>query len=410
MPRPTVTRLRDIAVPAYGPTILASTGTGATLPVMALSARDLGASVGLAAFVVALLGLGQLAGDLPAGALVDRTGERLGLLIACGVVALGMLGCLFAPTVALLAVAVLVVGAANSVFGLARQAFLTDAVDVSLRARALSTLGGVHRIGIFTGPFIGAAVVSTWGTNAAYGVGLLASALAFLVVLACRDITAEHERDPQQRADHRVLRVLAQHWRVLLTLGVGVLFISVARSARMAMLPLWGQSIGLDAASTSLVFGISGAVDMLLFYPAGWVMDRYGRMLVAVPALLVMGLGMALLPLTHAFWPFTLVGVVLGVGNGISAGIMLTLGADVAPVEGRAQFLGGWRLMADSGWALGPALISAIAAVASLGLAAVALGVVSLVGAGWMRVWVPRYDPISRQTVSRARGVADELS
>ena len=107
---------------------------------------------------------------------------------------------------------------------------------------------------------------------------------------------------------------------MLLTLGVGVLFISVARSARMAILPLWGEAMGLDAASTGLVFGISGAVDMLLFYPGGWVMDRYGRMLVAVPALLVMGLGMALLPLTHSFGPFTLAGIVLGMGNGIAPG------------------------------------------------------------------------------------------
>ena len=278
MTRPTVTSLRDIAVPAYGPTILASTGTGATLPVMALTARDLGASVGMAAFVVALLGLGQLAGDLPAGALVHRNGGAGGAahrMRRCGARDAGVPA---RANVAMLAVAVLLVGVANSVFGLARQAYLTDAVDVGLRARALSTLGGVHRIGIFTGPFIAAAVVSAWGINAAYGVGLLASALAFLVVLACRDITADHEGGQPQQGNQRVLPVLARHWRVLLTLGVGVLFISVARSARMAILPLWGEAIGLDAASTSLVFGISGAVDMLLFYPGGWVMDRYGRM------------------------------------------------------------------------------------------------------------------------------------
>ncbi|MGV1009267.1 MAG: MFS transporter [Dermatophilaceae bacterium] len=402
MPRPTVTSLREIAVPAYVPTILASTGTGATLPVMALSARDLGAGVGMAAFVVALLGIGQLAGDLPAGALVQRTGERVALLIACGVVGLGMLGCLLAPSVPVLAGAVLVVGVANSVFGLARQAYLTDAVDVDLRARALSTLGGVHRIGIFTGPFVGAAVVSAWGVNAAYGVGLVASLASFLVVLGCPDITAEHESGAS-RDGSGVARVLMRHWRVLATLGVGVLLISVARSARITILPLWGQAIGLDAAATSLVFGISGAVDMLLFYPAGWVMDRYGRVLVAVPSLLVMGLGMAVLPLTHSFWTLTTAGVILGVGNGISAGIMLTLGADAAPIEGRAQFLGGWRLMADSGWALGPALISVLAATASLALAALVLGALSVAGAGWMRVWVPRYDPISRRTLTRDR-------
>ena len=48
---------------------------------------------------------------------------------------------------------------------------------------------------------------------------------------------------------------------------------------------------------------------------------------------------------------------------------MLTLGADAAPVEGRAQFLGGWRLCADLGNALGPLAIGGITAIATLGLA-----------------------------------------
>ena len=71
-----------IAVPAYGPTVLVSIGQGAILPLVALSARDLGASVGLAAFVVALVGLGQLVGDLPAGALAARIGEQRALVLS----------------------------------------------------------------------------------------------------------------------------------------------------------------------------------------------------------------------------------------------------------------------------------------------------------------------------------------
>ena len=45
----------------------------------------------------------------------------------------------------------------------------------------------------------------------------------------------------------------------------------------------------------------------------------------------------------------------MGLGNGISAGVVMTLGADVAPAESRTQFLGGWRLCADLGNAGGPA-------------------------------------------------------
>src|SRR5690242_11205235 len=66
--------LRAIAVPAFGPTVLAALGQGAVLPVVALRARELGASVGVAAFMVGLVGIGQLCAALPAGAVVSRIG------------------------------------------------------------------------------------------------------------------------------------------------------------------------------------------------------------------------------------------------------------------------------------------------------------------------------------------------
>ena len=44
-------------------------------------------------------------------------------------------------------------------FSLARQAYLTEAIPIRMRARALSTLGGTFRIGLFIGPFVAAAIV-----------------------------------------------------------------------------------------------------------------------------------------------------------------------------------------------------------------------------------------------------------
>ena len=67
--------------------------------------------------------------------------------------------CALAPALWVLAAGITTAGAAASVFGLARQAYLTEVTPVHARARALSTLGGVSRIGAFVGPFLGAAVV-----------------------------------------------------------------------------------------------------------------------------------------------------------------------------------------------------------------------------------------------------------
>ena len=141
-------------------------------PIIAVSARELGASVGVAALLVAMLGVGQLLGDLPSGALAARIGERRALLVAAVIEAVGMLVAALAGGLVMLFVGVLVIGLAGSLFGLARQAYLTEAVPVAMRARALSTLGGVHRIGYFVGPFIGSLVIVRWGTEAAYAVGV----------------------------------------------------------------------------------------------------------------------------------------------------------------------------------------------------------------------------------------------
>lgn len=398
-----VRSLRSIALAAYGPTALGSVGTGAVLPVVVLTARSLGAEVSVAAFLLSLIWVAQLAADLPAGAVASRIGERSALALACGIEAVGMVGCATAPNLVVLGVSLALLGVASSVFGLARQAYLTEAVPVHLRARALSTLGGVNRIGIFVGPFVGALVVARWGLTAAYVVGFVSSTAALLCVLLVRDVTSGSERSERRRSMSRrsVAGVLAEHRRTLLTLGVGVLFIASARACRIALIPLFAEAIGLSAAQTSLVVGIAGAVDMLLFYPAGGVMDRYGRMWVAVPSMVVLGVGMLLLPLASSFGTLTAVAVVLGVGNGIGAGLVMTLGADASPDDSRMQFLGGWRLMADLGNASGPAAVSAITVAFPLAAAAAVMGSAAFVGAGWLRVWLPRFDPIFRRSAAR---------
>ncbi len=326
--------LRRIALPAFGPSALASVGTGAVMPVIALSARGLGATVSLAALVVAVSSVAELVVALPAGSLVARIGERRALVLAASVDAAASLVAMAAPGLAVFVAALAVLGATQAVFLLARQAYLTDAAPPHLRARAMSTLGGVHRVGLFLGPFVGAPVIAVWGPRAAYAVSAAAGLLTVLLVRATFDVTAGHEAATRGERPVRVLDVVRDQRRVLLTIGVGVLVIGIARATRVAVVPLWAESVGLSAAQTSLVFGVAGGIEMLLFYPAGSVMDRFGRVWVAVPTVVVLGLGTMILPLTSGLLGVGAVAVAMGIGNGLGSGLVMTLGADVAPDTG----------------------------------------------------------------------------
>jgi len=265
----------------------------------------------------------------------------------------------------------------------------------------MSTLGGAFRLGSFIGPFAGALVVSSFSIGAAYAFAAAMSLLAAVLVAFLpdvgrtrRDVSGDRPAVPQPS----VLSILTRHRRVLLTLGLGVLIISAVRATRQVIIPLWAEAVGIGPAATSLIFGISAGVDLLMFYPGGAVMDRFGRVWVAVPSMIIMGLGLLLLPLTTSALTITLVACLLGFGNGISSGIVLTLGADTSPDIGRAQYLGGWRVCADLGNTLGPLIISAITAIASLMVAAMVMGGLAWVGAAWLARLVPRYALPSRRS------------
>jgi MFS family permease len=142
---------------------------------------------------------------------------------------------------------------------------------------------------------------------------------------------------------------------------------------------------------------------MALFYPSGKVMDRHGRLAVAVPSMLILGAAMAVLPLTGGVVGLTAVAMVMSFGNGIGSGIVMTLGADVAPPDNRRRFLSMWRLMSDTGNALGPVIVSAVAGVWALAAGIVAVAGVGLLAAGGLALWAPRYSPFATRAMMRTR-------
>ena len=388
-------RLRSMAVAAFGPTLLFGIGQGAILPVVALSARDLGASVAVAALVVTLMGLCSWFFNLPASLVSLRFGERWFIVGACTAAGLALAAAAlssFTPDgLWLLAAAMAVVGMSGSVFGLARQKYLTEAVPMEFRARALSTLGGVNRIGVFIGPFLGAGAMQFAGLSGAYWVGVVAMAAAALLSLTIADLPTAEAADGGQAGPQPTLRSVAvSHAGVFLSLGLGILLLSALRSSRQVVIPLWADHLGMDATSASLIYGLSGAIDMLVFYPAGKLMDRKGRQFVAVPSTLLMGVALLLIPLTGSFMGLLLAALLIGFGNGISSGLVMTLGADFSPDRGRGQFLGLWRFMADAGSTAGPVLLSAVTAVATLAAGISATGILGFAAAAVFAVVIPR--------------------
>lgn len=382
--------IRSLGWSVYVPTFLFAVGQGAVIPFTPLLAKDLGASVAVASLIVAVRGVGMMIFDVPAGILVGSVGERNSMAIGSVMLAISGVGATLAQTPLQFGALMFLMGFAWSIWQLARLAYVSEQAPPEMRGRALSLVGGTNRIGNFVGPFVAALMSVQFGLGSVFilqaVVALIAAGMMFLMI---RGGTDRYEAAGHGSVSHRFVGVLRENREVFVTAGFVAICLSVIRSSRQAIIPLWGDHIGLNAATVASIFGLSSGMDMLLFYPTGYVMDRFGRRWVMMPCLVVLAFGLMLIPLAHDLVIFAMVAIVTGFGNGLGAGINMTLGADFSPTDRRAEFLGVWRLISDIGQFGGPLVLSLFTGIATLGVASVATGGIGLLGAVIMFLYVP---------------------
>jgi MFS family permease len=113
-------------------------------------------------------------------------------------------------------------------------------------------------------------------------------------------------------------------------------------------------------------------------------MDRVGRLAAMVPAYGLLAVGLLCLLAADSATGVLLAGLVMGLGNGLSAGSLFTLSSDLAPEEGTGSFLSAASMLTDVGRVIGPLLVGLTADRWGLDAAAVALAVAMVLGLIWL--------------------------
>jgi len=129
-------------------------------------------------------------------------------------------------------------------------------------------------------------------------------------------------------------------------------------------------------------------------------MDRYGRFWAAVPPMLGLGLLHLTIGFVHDGTGFMLLAGAMALANGFGSGIILTIGADLAPSDARNEFLASYRLITDIGVASAPPVLSAFAAAFGLATAMSIFGIFGIGGGLLMWRYIPRMLPARATTVN----------
>ncbi len=378
--------VRSLALPVYLPWLASGIGTGVLLPILPLYLRVHGLSFTAVSVILAAAGMGSVLGGIPAGTLAHRRGEDLLLVVSIVTMALTAAALGLSTAVLVLVAFRIVYGFGTVGVGQSRQIYITRRVDPRVRGRVMSLAGGSFRLSVLVGPLLGGLVAEVAGFSAAFVLSGVLSATGLLAVAAHR-----RSADFNDQPDFAAVPMAAgirRHFKRLVITGLGPMLVMAARSGRFVVVPLIGESLGLSPAAVGALVAAGTAGDLLLFPLAGFVMDRFGRLRAIVPAFTLMAVGLLLLGVSHTVAAVVVAGIVIGVGNGLSAGSLLTLGSDLAPADATAPFIAGFNLMADLGRVIGPLIVGWSADAIGLGPSAVALAVVLAVGTVWLVVMV----------------------
>ena len=312
--------------------------------------------------------------------------------------------------------------------------FLSGNVAKHRRGAAFSCHGGTFRLAGIAFPLIAGAFGSALGLpnalmlTAVFPLAAAALTAAFLPApLPPSSTTQEKEQVVGKEVDSKVIPLPPQRsprcwsacqlvWdfrRALLSVGVFVTLLSLVRAGREILIPLIAIEQGLGISEISYAQSVSYICGSSMFPLSGIIMDRFGRKRNAAISLCIFALGLVVLSLADGSFGMLVLGsATVGLGNGISSGLVMTLGGDlVMQIEDEAKrgpFLGAYKTVSDIGSLLGPILSGALTA--EVGTRGAALMLVGFAGAAllWLFFLVKETRPTSEEEMDAEIGEAVE--
>jgi MFS transporter, DHA1 family, multidrug resistance protein len=342
-------------------------GFGGIVPVVALYARSFGVLQSAIGLAIAIYGLARFLVAVPTGQLADRFGRRATLVLGGLVTAVGNVMCAYAPNFPALVGARFVAGAGAAMILVSGVIVLADITTPAHRGRTMAIYQGVFTFAVGVGPLPGGFLAERFGLHAPFVVyavaGLLAACVAWVGIPETRAL-----RRPEATAGATVMPRFGAQIRML-TAHTGFMLVSlisftsaVARTgALFNVIPVLAHDrLALTTEHIGLGLAVASVVGLALAYPAGVLVDRFGRKVVIVPSTIVSGISLLLFLVAPSYGWFLAGCVAWSVAVGVSGAAPAAYAADVAPAGMNAAAMSAYRMLSDLGYVIGPIALGAI--------------------------------------------------
>lgn len=339
---------------------------GIVVPTFSLHAQRLGVGLGALGALNALTGIVQLCVAVPLGILSDRVGRPIMIVAGFACFGLGLLCFAAARGLPLLILGRLFFGLAPVATFQISTAQLGDITAPGQRSFAFGLYATAMGLGFTIGPLLGGQLAGRAGTPVAYlvGAGIALAGIA----LAARTIHPATEGRSRRAGGRGILALFGILRRAdIAVVCLGNLLVTwTFTGAIITFFPLYGEALGLTAATLGSLFALRAFVSALGRLPNALIVRTLGNRAVLFTALAIEAAIMFALAHVTAS---PLLALLLAC-EGLAYGAYLVAGqsyiADQSTAENRGAATGLYGMAASLGGVAAPAALGVLAARAGL--------------------------------------------
>jgi MFS family permease len=313
--------------------------------------------------VFGIFSVTSIVGTTIGGALSDRFGRKVMLLLGLVVSAISMLWLGFVDDLDLFFAGTVVVGLLANIGGPAQQAMIADLLPESQRAQGFGIMRVTANLAITIGPLLGGLLASI-----SYRILFVSDAVTSLITAAIVMIILPETR-PRWGTGSReesVRTTFAGYGRalrdtVLMIFIFGSILMSTMYIQMNSTLAVFLRDIhGIDERGFGYILSLNAGMVVLFQFPITRRISRYRPLLLMASGCLLYALGFSMYGWVARFSAFLFAMVIITIGEMLVAPVAQAFVAEIAPADMRGRYMAMYGFSWTIPTAIGPILAGLI--------------------------------------------------